>query len=207
MPGGYKARDASPGHLDKCQGHCWVPSTHRAEHKGGPLLLSVERMKECLQPPFWRKEDPGTTSGSSEGTHTHTQQCTSPGGAIFTLAWGWGLISKNKEKLIWPGDLSQCLPWPTPSNPNTTSPPWPSNPETSSGDRKLGDPVWHPWTHRHPKSGRHPSLPSPRSYSAVLPGVGTSLAGPRSSWAHGVGLAIFCFVFGNLIIYCHLHEC
>ena len=40
------------------------------------------------------------TPGSSEGTHTHTQQCTSPGGAVFTLTWGWGLISKNKEKLL-----------------------------------------------------------------------------------------------------------
>lgn len=120
-----------------------VPSTHRAELKGECNRVNG-RMPSW--PPSLRKRVLHGTRKLLEGTHTHTQQCTSPGGAVFTLTWGWSLISKNKEKLIWPGDLSNASPGQHPVIPTPPSPPWPFNTDASSGDRKLGTPSD---THEH----------------------------------------------------------
>lgn len=77
--------------------------------------------------------------------------------------------------------------------------------------------------HRHAESVRLASLPGhmPSPLHPAFPGTLVpwvplhcatsgggvpSFSGPLSSWAHGVGLSLFHFVLGNVVICCHLHE-
>ena len=173
-------------------------------------------MKEWMNvySPHSEGKGPGTVIGKPRGdTHTHTS-VQAQEGLLSHWSRGAGSIWRNRERLIWPRDLP-----PSKAKPQacTIPPPLPDHVILRTAVRTgswgtlsdISDIREHIDTLS--RLGQYPSpatsLPSPRFYFTVLPWVALSLSGPLSSCAHGVGLAVFCFVFGNLIIHCHLHEC